>query len=199
MLQTSSGDFVIDSASGGVIKLIEITWQIYTFSLSNPSFVVTMDEPENHLHPSMQKSFLANLVEAFKDVQFIVVTHSPFVVSSVRESNVYVLRYDDLEIVDYDNFGNSELIEVPGPSSRVYSELLDTVNKAGTASEILRDALGVPTTIPNWVDERLDEIMLGYRGRVVTEQLLQEMYTRFESEGLVSEYPKSISQLRRSA
>jgi hypothetical protein len=27
------------------------------------------------------------------------------------------------------------------------------MNKAGTAAEILRDALGVPTTIPDWAEE----------------------------------------------
>src|SRR5205085_5686067 len=126
VLETHSGDFVIDAASGGVIKLIETTWQLYLFSLQNDSFVVTMDEPENHLHPSMQRTFLANLIEGFPTVQFIVVTHSPFVVSSVRDSNVFVLRFDNLEYVREDLFDDEESIAVPGPSSRVTSLLLDT-------------------------------------------------------------------------
>lgn len=195
VLETRSGDFVIDAASGGVIKLIETTWQLYLFSLSNGSFVATMDEPENHLHPSMQRTFLANLIDAFPDVQFIIVTHSPFVVSSVKESNVFVLQFDDLEMVREDLFDDQETVAVPGPSSRVRSVKLDTVNKAGTASEVLREALGVPTTIPDWAEERLQAIIAGYRDKPMSEELLDEMYAQLEREGLVARYPTAIEQI----
>ena len=195
VLETRSGDFVIDAASGGVIKLIETTWQLYTFSLTNNSFVATMDEPENHLHPSMQRTFLANLIAAFPNVQFIVVTHSPFVVSSVKDSNVFVLKYDDLEEVKEDLFGEQEPLMMPGPSSRVVSQMLDTVNKAGTASDILREALGVPTTIPNWAEDRLQKIISDYRHVPVTEDSLDKMYTEMKSEGLLAEYPLAVNHL----
>ncbi|MEQ9241719.1 AAA family ATPase [Roseovarius indicus] len=88
ILSTKSGEFVLDAASGGVLKLFEITWQIYFQAQKQEEFVVTMDEPENHLHPSMQRTILVNLKKAFPKVQFIVVTHSPFIVSSVKDSNV---------------------------------------------------------------------------------------------------------------
>jgi hypothetical protein len=197
VLETRSGDFVIDAASGGVIKLIETTWQLYTFSLTNSSFVATMDEPENHLHPSMQRTFLANLIRAFPGVQFIVVTHSPFVVSSVKESNVIVLKYDDIDDLREDLFDGSETEHFLGQSSRVVSLTLDTVNKAGTASEILRDALGVPTTIPNWAEDRLQEIIAEHRATPLTEVSLEHMYDQLEREGLLAEYPKAVDQIVR--
>lgn len=56
LLSTRTGEFLIDAASGGVIKLFEVAWQIYFYSQGKSSFVVTFDEPENHLHPSMQKT-----------------------------------------------------------------------------------------------------------------------------------------------
>lgn len=59
------------------------------------SFLVIVDEIENHLHPSMQRSILPNLVKAFPSAQFIVTTHSPFVVNSVIDSSVYALKYND--------------------------------------------------------------------------------------------------------
>ncbi|MGQ0518664.1 AAA family ATPase, partial [Bacillus sp. D-CC] len=63
-------------------------------------FVVTIDEPENHLHPSMQRSLLNDFVKAFPKAQFIVVTHSPFIVSSIRESNVYALKHEKNNVSD---------------------------------------------------------------------------------------------------
>ena len=137
LLSTKSGDFVVDAASGGVIKLFEITWQIYFFSQQNEHFVTTIDEPENHLHPSMQRTFLLNLMEAFPKSQFIVVTHSPFIVSSVKDSSVYVLNYIDVEGITEPGFDEDQSIRgLMG--SRVDSEELDTVNRAGTAAQILR-------------------------------------------------------------
>src|ERR1700684_3254096 len=47
---------------------------------------------ENHLHPSLQRSLFVKLVEAFPLTQFIIATHSPFIVSGLKDSNVYVLR-----------------------------------------------------------------------------------------------------------
>ena len=63
------GDFIIDAASGGIIKLIEIAWHI-------GGFIVTIDEPENHLHPAMQKVFLERSVATFPGLQFEIATHS---------------------------------------------------------------------------------------------------------------------------
>lgn len=195
VLLTHSGDFVLDAASGGVIKLIETTWQLYLFSLAHESFVATMDEPENHLHPSMQRTFLANLIRAFPSVQFIVVTHSPFIVSSVRDSNVFVLKFDELDRVGEDLFDEQAEPGAPGPSSRVISVMLDTVNKAGTASEILREALGVPTTIPDWAEDRLQAIVAEYKSRPLSDETLDEMYAQLEQEGLIAKYPTAVNQL----
>jgi AAA domain, putative AbiEii toxin, Type IV TA system/AAA domain len=98
LLSTTTGDFPLDAASGGVIKLFEVAWQLYFYSQGRRQFVVTFDEPENHLHPSMQKTFLPNILAAFPNAQMIAVTHSPFVISALRESYVYVLRYADTEL-----------------------------------------------------------------------------------------------------
>jgi hypothetical protein len=101
VLITRTGEFLIDAASGGITTIIEIAALIYAKSISaevaGKRFVVTIDEPENHLHPSLQRSLFPNLIRAFPKVQFIAATHSPFVVSSLKNSNVYVLRYQNAE------------------------------------------------------------------------------------------------------
>ena len=86
---------------------------------------------------------------------------------------------------------------MPGPSSRVVSLMLDTVNRAGTASDILRDALGVPTTIPSWAEDRLKNIIADYRDEPISEGSLDKMYEQLEAEGLLAEYPAAVSQLAR--
>ena len=151
VLETTSGEFIIDAASGGIMTIIDLTWRLYMFSLSNQGFVVTIDEPENHLHPTMQRTLMRRLLSTFPQAQFIIATHSPFMVSSVSDSNVYVLRYVSTQV---DEVHGSEQI-MSSDMSRVVSQKLDTVNKAGSASEILREVLGVKATIPEWVEESL--------------------------------------------
>lgn len=109
VLVTKSGEFLIDAASGGVATLIDIAWRLHTFSDDHKRFVVTMDEPENHLHPSMQRSLMGRLISTFPNVQFIVATHSPFIVSSVRDAHVYVLRYHNDEDRQIEGFAHRRL------------------------------------------------------------------------------------------
>jgi len=197
LISTKSGEFVLDAASGGIIKLFEIAWQLYFFSQQKDKFVVTMDEPENHLHPSMQRIFLRDLKTAFPMVQFIVVTHSPFVVSSVKDSSVYVIRYEDIDgIVDEVESEDQSIKGLQGV--RVRSEKLDTINKAGTATEILREALGVPTTIPDWAEDRVQEIMNEYQNMELTEDLMKKLTEQFLKEGLMTRFPEIVGMLTRN-
>lgn len=51
--------------------------------------VVFIDEIDAHLHVSLQRKILPFLIQSFPDVQFIVTTHSPFVLSSVDDVLIY--------------------------------------------------------------------------------------------------------------
>lgn len=195
LLSTRTGDFLIDAASGGVIKLIEIAWQIYFYSQTQDNFVVTFDEPENHLHPSMQKSFLPNIIAAFPNIQIIAVTHSPFIISAIKDSYVYVLRYADTEISSQEQDDDQSIRGMMG--SRVVAERLDTINKAGSASEILRDVLGITTTIPDWAEERVAQIVNEYKGSELSEALVKRLYNDLSREGLASSYPTALTALTR--
>jgi AAA15 family ATPase/GTPase len=148
ILETDSGEFSIDAVSGGIASIIDLAWQIYMFDESDQQFIVSFDEPENHLHPEMQKTLLPNFLKAFPNVQFIVASHNPFIISSVNDSNVYALIY------------NAE--------NKVTSELLENVEKSGTANEILRQALGIETTTPEWVDAKIDQLLEKYSDSGIT-------------------------------
>ena len=175
VLSTDSGDFMIDSVSGGLASIIDLCWQIYNFTESSQKYVVLIDEIENHLHAGMQRSILPDLIKAFPNVQFIVSTHSPLVVASVKDSNVYAFRYNE--------------------ENRVYSEKLDLVNKARTASEILSEVLGVPFTMPIWAEDKLKEIVNKYKVQRLSEETFESMRTEFKENGLESLMPIAIQEV----
>lgn len=188
VLQTRTGEFLFDAASGGVATLIDMAWRLHMFSIDKEEFVVTMDEPENHLHPSMQRSLMRRLLDAFPKAQFIVATHSPFIVTSVRDSSVYVLRY------------NSGEREIEGfipetTTSRVLSERLDTINKSSSANEILREVLGVEATVPEWVTEDLGSIVARYSGAPLSGDVLKRLRAELESLGYENQYPVALAEL----
>ena len=61
--------------------------------------VVLIDEIELHLHPSWQQRILADLARTFPNAQFIVSTHSPQVLTTVKPEHVVELRREGLGIV----------------------------------------------------------------------------------------------------
>ena len=176
VLITDSGDFMLDAVSGGVSALIDLAWQIYMFSAKEkPEFTVLIDEVENHLHATMQRAILPDLLSAFPNVQFIISTHNPLIVGSVKDSNVYVLKYNKENKVDSLN--------------------LDLVNKAKTAGEILREVLGVPFTMPIWVEDKLNEITGRYSSAGIDEANFNAMRSELEEIGLGNLIPQAISEI----
>lgn len=74
----------------------------YRMALLNPQLldnvltetegIVLIDEVDLHLHPTWQKRILKDLMEIFPKVQFIVSTHAPEVINSVKRESVVVLK-----------------------------------------------------------------------------------------------------------
>ena len=61
--------------------------------------VVLIDEIELHLHPLWQQRILADLAETFPNTQFIVSTHSPQVLTTVKPEHIVELRREGHGIV----------------------------------------------------------------------------------------------------
>jgi predicted ATP-binding protein involved in virulence len=57
--------------------------------------IVLIDEVDMHLHPEWQQVVLQSLTTAFPKVQFIVTTHSPQVLSTVRRESIRVIHKTD--------------------------------------------------------------------------------------------------------
>ncbi|WP_019612770.1 AAA family ATPase [Psychromonas ossibalaenae] len=70
------------------------------------SGIAIIDEIDAHLHVSLQKKILSFLDNAYPNVQFIVSTHSPFVIQSVDNAVIYDLsrleQLEDLSMYSYE-------------------------------------------------------------------------------------------------
>ena len=63
----------------------------------NSEGIVLIDEVDLHLHPSWQQKILPDLVRTFPAIQFIVTTHSPQVLTTIRRENIRVIGRNHAE------------------------------------------------------------------------------------------------------
>lgn len=84
--------------------------------------VILIDEVDLHLHPQWQQRILKDLTELFPNVQFIVTTHAPAVINSVRRESLIALdEHRNVYVPVSETYGrdmNSVAREVMGISER---------------------------------------------------------------------------------
>lgn len=72
--------------------------------------VVFIDEIDKNLHPKMQEEVLPWFTSAFPNIQFIITTHSPWVIRSLPESATVIKLPDGLDISDNYSYFNIDEI-----------------------------------------------------------------------------------------
>lgn len=104
MILLDSGElFSFDNLSDGYRNMLAIVADIaHRAARLNPHLIdkaalktpgiVLIDEVDLHLHPKWQRRVLNDLREAFPKVQFIVTTHSPFIIQSLKPGEVIDLN-----------------------------------------------------------------------------------------------------------
>jgi predicted ATPase len=197
LLKTSSGLIALDALSGGAAALFEMTWQLTMILATHQDFIVLIDEPENHLHPEMQKTILPKLLTAFPSAQFIVATHSPLVVNSVEKARVYALRFEDVSLEERAAHLNNPLNqkEFEAISRKVVATRLDDFSKGGTPDQILKEVLGVDFAAPVWAAEELERIVEEFLGKEITDELVTELQNQLEAKGLLNKVPVALAEL----
>ena len=111
--------------------------------------VVLIDEVDLHLHPGWQQRVLTDLAATFPNTQFIVSTHSPQVLTTVRPEQVVDLHRKNARIVAGRSsapiFGaeaGSVLEAVMGVQERPAAEHNEFVKKLGEYMRLVDDGLG---------------------------------------------------------
>jgi predicted ATPase len=163
ILITNSGQFSLDAMSGGINNILGMAWQIYMYGADKESCTVIIDEPENHLHPSMQRSVLPSFAKAFPEYKFIVATHSPFIVSSMPEAKVFGLVYNKNNKITSTEIGEADL--------------------SGTPNKILREIFDVPSILPIWVEEKIKTVLASL-GELEGEEKAKRILDELDKLGL---------------
>lgn len=72
--------------------------------------IVLIDEVETHLHLQLQKDVMPLLTRIFPNIQFVITTHSPFVLNSINNSVAYDLEQHK-PIADLEQYSYESLVE----------------------------------------------------------------------------------------
>ena len=139
------------------------------FSISPTALegVVFIDEIDSHLHISLQRLILPFFIESFPKVQFIVTTHSPFVLMSTKDILVFDLGKEE-----------------------PYS-----ISKVKSQNEILNEYLGVPTAMPVWAERSLTDIIGKYLNHEPDKISLAALKDELINAGLEEYFPDSAAKI----
>lgn len=120
------------------VAQLDVAFPEHPDPLSIP-FILIIDEPEGHLHPGWQRLLLPAAQRLFPNAQLIVATHSPFMISSVNEGFIHVLR--------------------AGEAGKVVVESPRACEKGDTYLDILEDVLGMTL----WYDPETERMLADFR------------------------------------
>lgn len=110
-IEKTDGRFPLTDLSDGYSSALDIVADIILKMQDEVNVVRTYDVPgmvfideiETHLHLKLQREILPLLTSIFPKIQFVVTTHSPFVLSSVENAVVYDLKNQETitDLSDY--------------------------------------------------------------------------------------------------
>lgn len=95
----------IEQLSGGYKAILAVVSDIAKrLAMANPNSenplegeaIILIDELDLHLHPKWQKTIVEDLKRTFPNCQFIVSTHSPFIIQSLRQEELVNLQQDGI-------------------------------------------------------------------------------------------------------
>lgn len=101
MTNTEGIDLEIEQLSGGYKAVLSVVADIAKrLSIANPGSlnpleeeaVILIDELDLHLHPRWQKEIVEDLKRTFPKCQFIISTHSPFIVQSLEAEELFDIQ-----------------------------------------------------------------------------------------------------------
>lgn len=175
-LRQSYREFTFQSLSSGFTAIFDIYSDLLMRSrllniLPNElNGVVLIDEIDAHLHISLQKKILPFLSQSFPEIQFIVSTHSPFVITSTNNDTlVYDLSTgesfeEDLSQYSYESVikGLFHVNPISSETKNSIETLKSLLNQTPTNYEYIRSVIKelIPLEQNNLLDKKLKNIYL---------------------------------------
>ncbi|MCD8326991.1 MAG: ATP-binding protein, partial [Lachnospiraceae bacterium] len=143
---TMSGGYsaILDIVADLIMRMDKSSDKVFDFSMPG---IVLIDEIETHLHLELQRNIMPFLTTIFPNVQFIVSTHSPFVLNSME--NVVIYDLENRLLVE------NNLADIP------YSGIVEGYFQANELSESLKEKYERYKELeekPDLPDEDMDEI-----------------------------------------
>lgn len=135
-----------------------------TFQYDIPG-IVLIDEIETHLHLELQKKIMELLTTMFPNVQFIVSTHSPFILNSLENVVIYDLEQKTLVNSDtgLSNIPYDGIVEGYFGASRLSDELADKFQRykeLAVKNNLTDDDIEEITQLEMYLDEIPDYLNL---------------------------------------
>jgi len=137
--------------------------------------IVLIDEIETHLHLQLQKTVLPLLTKLFPNIQFIVTTHSPFVLNSLPNATAFDMEHRET-IVNLSDYSYQALTEgyfgVSSDSDYIKARLEQlrellakeqlTDEETETTKQIIADFRNMPEAVSPAITGRFNGLLVDY-------------------------------------
>ncbi|MFR8170114.1 MAG: AAA family ATPase [Marvinbryantia sp.] len=131
--------------------------------------IVLIDELETHLHIELQKKILPFLTEFFPRIQFIVTTHSPYILNSVSNAKAYDLERC-VELEDLFMYSSEGLADGYFEADEYGEELKSKIDRYGYLAK----------KVDLTEEERAERAKLRIELKNIPRGLSQEAWEKFE-------------------
>lgn len=135
--------------------------------------IVLIDELETHLHIELQKKIFPFLTKFFPKIQFIVTTHSPYILNSISNAKAYDLERQ-VELDNLSGFSSDDLAEGYFEADAYSDELKNSLNRYENRYEELCFRKDLTE------DERAERAEIRIRFKNISSELSGAAKERFE-------------------
>lgn len=140
--------------------------------------IVIIDEIDLHLHPKAQKELIINLSNVFREVQFIVTTHSPIpLLGAPENSQIYVMKNINNETV-LDRMDEKVFFNRISPNALLTSPIFDFEDLV----PISKNKNDIPYFEENYSDVKFIEILDSKIQEFFTDERKNELLNLFKEE-----------------
>ncbi|MGM0609001.1 MAG: AAA family ATPase [Candidatus Muiribacteriota bacterium] len=133
--QLSDGEKCMIAMIGDLARRLSIANPVMENPLHGKG-VVIIDEIDLHLHPGWQRMVIPSLSRVFKNIQFLISTHSPHVITHANPENLFLLK--------------------SGKEGITFEKPVESYGK--NVDRVLEDLMGLETTRPDEISSMIEEL-----------------------------------------